>query len=170
MPLYYNEFSDLPIDWPMILVGWRGFAGRKLSAEQVTACAIDQIGRGTPEQDAIAALLANADPLDWQTMDLYLEQLAGEMDRDLSLRKWQLAGLKRLLRSLPRPGSQYPEDEWLSVLEDLADFWYEYGMLPDSQTVRQKLSAGTVEEMLNTQQAWAEREEAALHDEIGAKS
>ena len=103
MPLYYDEFSDFPVDWPMILVGWRGFAGNKLSAEQVIACAIDQIGKGTSEQDDTAALLANTDPLDWQTIDRYLEQLAGKMDRETASRKWRVAGLKRLLRSLPAP-------------------------------------------------------------------
>lgn len=169
MPLYYDD-SDLPVDWPMILVGWRGFAGKKLSAEQVTAHALEQIGRGTSEQDEVAALLANIDPLDWQTTDRYLEQLAGEMDGELALRKWRLAGLKCLLQSLPRFDRVYqcPEDEWLSVLEDLADFWNEYDELPSSLLMRQNMSAGTVEEMLNEQQAWLEREELALRGETGA--
>jgi len=56
MPLYFDQFQpgDLPIDWPMILVGWRGFNGRKLSAEQVIAHALEQIGRGAPERDELA--------------------------------------------------------------------------------------------------------------------
>lgn len=47
MPLYFDQFQldDLPIDWLMILVGWRGFGfyRRKLSVDQVIAHALEQI-------------------------------------------------------------------------------------------------------------------------------
>ncbi len=84
MPLYFDqfEFSNIPADWSMILVGWRGFSLRKLSAEQVVAYAVEQVGKGTPEQDEIAALLANIDPSEWQTIDRYLEELAQTENRD----------------------------------------------------------------------------------------
>lgn len=172
MPLCYDD-SELPVDWPMILVGWRGFAGKKLSAEQVIAYALEQIGKGTSEQDNVAALLASADPLDWQTIDRYVEQIVEnqQINKATAIRKWRLTGLKRLLQLLPRFDrvNQHPEDEWLSVLEDLADFWNEYDELPDSLLMRQKLPAGTVEEMLNGQRAWLEREEATLRGETETK-
>ncbi len=170
MPLYYDKFSDLPIDWPMILVGWHGFAGRKLSAEQVTACAIDQIGQGTPEQDETAALLANADPQDWQAIDRYLEQIIGEkqFDKTIAIRKWRLSEFKYFLQTFPQPIQN--GDQSLSAFEDLFDFWlpFEDEGLPESAAM---ILAGAVStaQMLAEQQAWVEREEAALHDEIGAK-
>lgn len=167
MPLYFDEFQsgDLPVDWPMILVGWRGFNRRKLSAEQVIDHALDQVGRGTPEQDEIAALLANADPSEWQTVGCYLEQLAETQnpDRRMALRKWRLAELRKLLRSFPRLDRtyEYPEDEPLSVFFDLVDLWRDYHELPDSATAMPP-SPGPVEEVLAEQRAWAEREETFL--------
>lgn len=118
MPLYYEEFTELALDWPMILVGWRGFAGRKLSAEQVISHAADLIGQGTPEQDKIAALLANTDLSEWQTIDCYLEQIVEEpFDRTVALRKWRLSALRQLLRTFPRldKDDDYRDREWLSV-------------------------------------------------------
>ena len=174
MPLYYDEFSDLPVDWPMILVGWRGFAGKKLSAGQVIACAIEQIGKGTSEQDEVAALLANTDLLAWQTIDRYLEQLAGEMDRELSLRKWRLAELEHLIPTL-EPSSALAnvdddeDEECYDVFFALVVFWVSYNDdLPIDAEMMPNFGE-TIEQMLSKQQAWAEREEAALRGEIGAR-
>jgi hypothetical protein len=174
MPLHFDQLQpdDLPIDWPMILVGWHGFARRKLSVEQVIAHALGQIDKGTPEQDELAALLANADTSEWQTVDRYLEQLADtqQFDRQVALRKWRLAELKRLLRSLPRPDGTYefPEDELLSVYYDLTDFWRSYDELPDSAAVMPQ-PMESVEEMLAAQRAWAEHEEAFLRSSAEVK-
>ena len=171
MPLYYDEFSDLSPDWPMILVGWRGFSHRKLSAEQVIAHALEQIGRGTAEQDEVAALLANTDPSEWQTIDRHLIWLAGPegLDRVRPLRRWRLAELKQLLASLSRPeerqsapkDEEQKADELWSLFCKLYEFWREYDELPDSVAAQPK-SAEAEEKMLADQQAWVEREEAAL--------
>lgn len=153
----------------MIVVGWQGFAGRKLSAEQVVSHAIDQIGQGTPEQDEIAALLANADPQDWQTIDRYLEQITGEkqFDRAIAIRKWRLSEFRYFLQTFPQPVQN--GDEWLSAFEDLFDFWlpFEDEGLPESAAM---ILAGAVStaQMLAEQQAWAERESLALRGETGA--
>ncbi len=155
----------------MIWVGWHGFGRRKLSVEQVIAYALEQIGKGTPEQDELAALLANTDISEWQTLNRYLEQLAEtqQFDRQVALRKWRLVELKHLLRSFPRLDRvyEYPEDEPLSVFYDLADFWRSYDELPDSAAVTPQ-SAGTVEEVLAEQRAWAEQEEAHLRGNVEA--
>lgn len=167
MPLYYDEFTDLALDWPMVLVGWRGFAGHKLSAEQVISHAADLIGRGTPEQDEIAALLANTDPSEWQTIDRYLEQICEKpFDWSLALRKWRLARLKCFLRTFPRPGQAgaRPEEEAFSVFEDFHDFWHDYDDLPGNEKVLPNYG-DTTAQMLAEQKAWAEREEAALRAE-----
>lgn len=52
-------------------------------------------GKGTPEQDEIAALLANTNESEWQTLNRYLEQLAEmqQFDRQVALRKWRLVEL-----------------------------------------------------------------------------
>ena len=170
MPLSFRDSiasGIVPVDWPMILVGWQSFGRRKLSTEQVMALASEQIGKGTSEQDELAALLVNTDSRQWQTIDRYLEQLAEtqQFDRRVALRKWRLAELKYLLRSFPRLDRryEYPEDEPLSVFYDLCDFWYAYDELPDSAAMRPQ-SAGPVEEVLAEQRAWAEQEEALLKD------
>ncbi len=172
MPLYYDEFSDLPVDWPMILVGWRGFAGKKLSAEQVITYALEQIGKGTSEQEDVAALLASADPLDWQTIDRYLEQIVEnqQIDRATAIRKWRLSEFKNLLPSLSSSGrvQQHPGDALMSLYEDLFDLWHKYDELPDSVNMM-SFGGNTITEVLAEQQAWAEREEAALRGEIGAR-
>ena len=175
MPLYLDQYQlqpgDLPVDWPMILVGWRGFNRRKLSAEQVIAHALDQIGNGTPEQDEIAALLASTDPSEWQTVDRYLEQLAETQHHDwqTALRSWRLAELKHLLWSLPRSDRTYefPEDELLSVYYDLTDFWRSYDKLPDSAAAAPQ-PMKSVEDMLAEQRAWSKREENALRGGVEA--
>jgi len=172
MPLSFHDSvtsGTVSVDWPMILVGWHGFGQRKLSAEQVMVLTLEQIGRGTPEQDELAALLVNTDPSEWQTIDRYLEQLADtqQFDRQTALRKWRLAELKRLLRSFPRLDRTYefPEDELLSVYYDLTDFWRYYDELPDS-TVAMPRSAGPVEEVLAEQRAWARQEETSLRTNV----
>ncbi len=167
MPLYYDGFTELALDWPMILVGWRGFAGHKLSAEQVVSHAANLIGQGTPEQDEIAALLANTDPSEWQTIDRYLEQICEEpFERALALRKWRLAELKHMIDAMRSPYSfmddEDREDDRYSAFYAISNFWVNHhdelpeggGMLPNY--------GDTTEQMLAEQQAWAEREGIAL--------
>ncbi len=179
MPLYYDKFSDLALDWPMILVGWRGFAGHKLSAEQVVSHAADLIGRGTPEQDEVAALLANTDSSEWQTIDRYLEQICeGPFDWPLALRKWRLAELKYLLEGLRLPNGSAAEeitkdeeeyeDERYSVFYAISDFWVAHrDELLEGELVLPDFGE-PIPQMLAEQQAWVEREEIALHEETGA--
>ncbi len=173
MPLYYDEFTDLALDWPMILVGWRGFAGRKLSAEQIISHAADLIGQGTPEQDEIAVLLANTDPSEWQTIDRYLEQITGEkqFDRTLALRKWRLAEWKHRIDAMRLPYSftddEDREDDRYSAFYAISDFWRTYhDELPTGERVLPNYG-DTTEQMLAEQQAWIEREEISLREEIG---
>lgn len=132
---------------------------------------LSRFGKGTPEQDDLAALLANTDTSEWQTVDCYLEQLAEtqQFDRQLALRKWRLAELKQLLRSFPRLDRiyEYPEDEPLSVFYDLVDFWRDYDELPDSAAVMPQ-PLRSVEEMLAEQKDWAEQEEASLRGSVEA--
>lgn len=171
MPLYYDEFTDLLLDWPMILVGWRGFAGHKLSAEQVVSHAADLIGHGTPEQDEVTALLANTDSSEWQTIDRYLEQICeGPFDWTVALREWRLSALRQLLRTLPQQEQveACPEEEKFDVVEEIHDFWYDYrDQLPEDKEVLPNYG-DTTAQMLAEQQAWAEREEAALRGGTGA--
>ena len=176
MPLYYDEFSELALDWPMILVGWRGIADRKLSAAQVVSHAADLIGQGTPQQDEIAALLANTDPLDWQTIDRYLEQIIGgeQFDRATVVRKWRLSEFRQFLQTFPRLGQvlEYSEDESLTAWEDVYDFWlpFEGEELPENAAMIFPSYGESVPQMLEEQQAWVEREEDALRNETGAKN
>ena len=166
MPLCHDEFNDLAVEWPMILVGWRGFARRKLSAEEVVASALSRIGRGTDEQDEITALLANTDPGEWQTIDRYLERLAGgdEFDKELALRRWRLAELNHLIKSLNPSDGPVDEEECDSVNYALQDFWLTYNeVLDDGADVRPEYGTSILQ-MLADQQAWVDREKTALHD------
>ena len=144
----------------MIAVGWRGFSSHKLSAEQVIRLAIEQIGKGTEEQDGIAALLANTDPGEWQTIDLYLDVILEtegiDFDRELALRRWRLAELKQMLCEVHPVGDD--EDEQCSSFFLFSDFWLAYDELPDSAEMTPKFGMPT-EEMLQQQKSWANREE-----------
>lgn len=155
----------------MILVGWHGFGSHKLSAEQVIEFALELIGKGKAEQDEVAALLANTDPSEWQTIDRYLEELAQaeNSDRLRGLRKWRLAELNHLLEYLRTLDKtyQYPEDELMDVFFVLNDFWCDYDELPDSAAARPEW-ATPVEELLAEYQAWAKREEVSLWGEMEA--
>ena len=168
MPLYYDQRSGSDPDWPMISVGWQGFADRKLSAEQVVSLALDQIGQGTPEQDEVAALLANTDPSDWQTIDRYLEQIIGgtQFDRTIAVRRWRLSEFKHFLRTFPQPIQA--GDESLSAFEDIYDFWLPFNdeELPEDAAMIFPHYGESVPQMLAEQQAWVEREEIALCDEM----
>ena len=141
----------------------------KLSAEQVAAYALEQVGKGTPEQDEIAALLANSDPTEWQTIDRYLEKLAQTENRDRTqgLRKWRLAELKHLIkcyRDMDETSESPEEDEMFGFLYVFLDFWRDYNELADSEAV-QPAWGQSLAEMLAEHQAWAEREEASLRDD-----
>ena len=163
MPLFFDAvlYGDTcPVDWPMIVVGWRGFSSRNLSAEQVIGLAVEQIGKGTEEQGEIAAFLANVDPKEWQTIDRYLDMIfetkGMDFDRELALRRWRLAELKQILRQV------YPlsegEDEQYSSFYPFVDFWRAYDELPDSAEMIPRFGI-PIEEMLRQQQSWANQEE-----------
>lgn len=154
----------------MILVGWHGFGQRKLSTEQVMALTLEQIGRGTLEQDELAALLVNTDPSDWQTIDRYLAQIAETkpFDTSIALRKWRLAELKSLIDDvLPWDGGM-DEDEPYSIFYAFVDFWQAYAELPDSLTMTPAWGTPT-EELISQQQAWAEQEETSLRSSVEAE-
>lgn len=170
MPLFYSRFSDPKIDWPMILIAWQGFANHKMSAEQVISYALDQIGQGTPEQDEIAAFLVNTNPLDWQTLNRHLEQIAEEpFDRITALRKWRLAELKDLVDKLRLPDDYEDEDELWTAFYAISDFWVAYrNELPGSEEVLPEYGE-PISEMLLEQQAWIKREEIALRDGAGVE-
>ena len=173
--MYYDEHSEFVLDWPMILVGWRGFADRNLSAEQVVSHAADLIGRGTLEQDEVAAFLANTDPLDWQTINRYLEQIIGgeQFDQATVVRKWRLSEFRQFLQTFPRleQGLEHSEDESLTAWEDLYDFWlpFEGEELPEDAAMIFPRYGASVPQMLAEQQAWIEREEIALREETGTE-
>ena len=155
----------------MILVGWRGFARRKLSTEQVVNYALEQIGKGTPEQDEVAALLANTDPSEWQTVDRHLEQLAGmqKFDRQVALRKWRLVELKALIGDVLPINDEADEEEHYSTFFSFADLWRDYDELPDSSLAMPAWKAPITEtELVYQQQAWATQEEALLREQSAA--
>jgi hypothetical protein len=167
MPLRYNHLPDgLPIDWPMILVGWHGFARRKLSTQQVIDHALEQIGRGTPEQDELAALLVNTDPGEWQTINRYLQQLAEtqQFDRNIALRKWRLAELKFLIDDVLPLDEGGDEEEPYSNFYAFVDFWQAYAELPDSLVMIPDWGMPT-KELVSQQQTWAEQEEILLREQ-----
>ena len=150
----------------MMLTGWRGFARRKLSTEQVLTHALEQIGKGTPEQDEVAALLANTDPSEWQTVDRYLEQLAAtqQFDRSVALRKWRLVELKSLIDDAVLVDEGADEEEHFSILFAFVDFWRGYAELPDSLAMTPDWGTPT-KELISQQQAWAVQEEARLFND-----
>lgn len=153
----------------MLLVGWHGFGQRKLSIEQVMALALEQIGRGTPEQDDLAALLVNTDPGEWQTVDRYLKQIAEiePFDRNMALRKWRLAELKSLVEDVLPVNEITDDEEPYSIYYAFVDFWQGYDELPDSQTMIPDWGTPT-EELIQQQQAWAEQEETLLREQDAA--
>jgi len=156
----------------MILVGWRGFARRKLSTEQVVNYALEQIGKGTPEQDEVAALLANTDPSEWQTVDRHLEQLAGmqKFDRQVALRKWRLVELKALIGDVLPINDEADEEEHYSTFSSFADLWRDYDELPDSSLAMPAWKAPITEtELVYQQQAWAAQEETSLRSSVEAE-
>lgn len=146
-----------------MFVGWHGFGKWKLSTEQVMALTLEQIGRGTLEQDELAALLVNTDPGEWQTVDHYLEQLAEtqQFDRQVGLRKWRLAELKSLIDDVLPLDEGGDEEEPYSIFYAFVDFWQSYAELPDSLAMIPSWDTPT-EALVSQQQAWAEQEEALL--------
>jgi|GEM_PF-2903030 len=176
MPLSFHDSITIGValvvlvDWPMILVGWHGFGQRKLSTEQVMALALEQIGRGTLEQDELAALLVNTDPSDWQTINRYLEQLAEtqQFDRNVALRKWRLAELKSLIDDVLTLDEGGDEEEPYSLFYAFVTFWQAYDELSDSLAMIPAWSTPT-EELISQQQAWAEQEETSLRSSVEAE-
>jgi len=157
--------SGLPIDWLTIRAGWLRIGTYrywKLSGEDVIAFALDRVGSGTEEQDHIAALLANNDPQDWQTIGRYLEELTSgqPFNRIRALRQWRFATLKLLLETL-----QTTQMITMDLWEKLYDFWSYYHELPDSGAMLPKWGEHPID-MIQANKIWAETEEAALRAEI----
>jgi len=173
MPLSFHDSitsGSVPVDWPMILVGWHGFGQRKLSTEQIMALTLEQIGRGTPEQDELAALLVNTDPSDWQTIDRYLAQIAETkpFDTNIALRKWRFAELKSLINDVLPVNEGADEEEQYSTFYTFVHFWQDYDELSDS--ISMIPAWGTPEkELVQQQQAWAEQEEISLQGSAETK-
>ena len=160
--------SGLPIDWTTILAGWRGigpYRPRKMSGKEVVAYALDRIGLGTEEEDQIAALLANTDPQEWQTIDCYLELLTTNTTNNfpIAICVWRLAELKGLLETLD--GGVYDDDETFALLYALEDFWLYYLELPDSASMIPSWGDGAVD-MIRVNKKWAEQEEASIRAEL----
>ena len=149
----------------MLFVGWHGFGQRKLSTEQIMTLTLELIGKGTPEQDELAALLVNTDPGEWQTINRYLEQLAEtqQFDRNIALRKWRLAELKSLIDDVLPLDEGGDEEEPYSIFYASVDFWQAYAELPDSIAMIPSWDMPT-KELVSQQQAWAEQEETLLRD------
>ena len=147
----------------MILVGWHGFGRRKLSTEQVIALALEQVGKGTPEQDELAALLANTDPSEWQTVDCYLGQLAEtqHFDRQIALRKWRLAELKAMIDDVLPIDEKADEEETSSIFFNLVDLWQDYDELPDGIQIISDWGT-PLEKLVHQQQIWVDQEERFL--------
>ena len=132
-----QQYSRRLVNDPSL--AWRGFSLRKFCPQiQVVAYAVEQVGKGTPEQDEIAALLATIDPSEWQTIDRYLEELAQTENHDWiqALRSGRRAELKHLIkfyRDEDETSGNLEEDEMFSFLYVFLDFWRDYDELPGSQ-------------------------------------
>lgn len=155
--------SGLLFDWKIILVAYEGFWQHKMSAAEVISCALDRVGYGTEEQDHVAALLANTEPQDWQTITRYLEELAGQepLDRSLSLRQLRYAELKRFLGVDPSAHDAWGEDEAFSLFDNLVDFWLSYIDLPDSTAMIPEYGS-SARDMLRDHRQWMKHEGGLL--------